>query len=183
MAKKNVTPPRQAPASFDRQARDLFQPGQVAAATSYSTPPPLPKVALPQVTPADAGRGDAAGVFEGWHHVAYQLVFSTGQGIEVRGSGIVGREPNDAHGSYVHVLRFEDPQRVLSRNHFEFGLTAENEFWAADLDSANGTYIVQNGAQRLLTAHERTRLLHGDKLHFGGVAAQLVIVPVAGKGK
>lgn len=92
------------------------------------------------------------------------------------GVGVVGRGPIDAQGSYEHVVKFDDPQRVLSRNHFEFGLTSNNEFWVADLGAANGTYVVAGGAQRLLAAHERTRLLHGDQLLFGEVAMRLHIM-------
>ncbi|MFT4231662.1 MAG: FHA domain-containing protein [Leucobacter sp.] len=178
MSRKRAAAGRQAPSDFGQWSRELHRPDRVAAAEYYPTPPPLPRPAPPRERREPIGHTQVVGAdaHEQRSRLRYRLVFSTGQVIDVRGDGIVGREPR-SDGGHTHVIRFEDPRRLLSRSHFEFGLTSENEFWLSDLGTANGTYLIQNGNQWMLPAHQRTRLSHGDVIHFGSFAAQLAAEP------
>ena len=148
----------------------------VELARVYRTPPSLPIVretepAAPtdswptQNTPAPAPAS-----------VTYSLLFTDGQQIHVAGDGVVGRSPR-SDGAYVHVVQVSDNHRMLSREHFEFGLTSDRQFWAADLGSTNGTFALTGQNQQLLTPHERTAIAPGSTILFGDGAATVVRTP------
>jgi hypothetical protein len=178
VSRKRTPTGRQAPSDFGQWSRELHRPERVDAAECYITPPPLPRQAPPRERREPAGHTQVVqpGEQEQLSRLRYRLVFSTDQRVDATGDGIVGRDPR-TDGGHAHIVRFEDPRRLLSRNHFEFGLTPDNEFWLSDLGTANGTYLIRNGSQWMLPAHQRTRLSPGDVIHFGSFAVRLAAEP------
>lgn len=185
VSRKRTPAGRQAPSGFEQWSRELYRPERIGTAGYYITPPPLPSPAPLKEWREPAGHTRVVGPSEQEQlsRLRYRLLFSTDERVDVVGDGIVGRDPRSDSG-HIHVIRLEDPQRLMSRNHLEFGLTAENEFWVSDLGTANGTYIIQNETQWMLPAHQRTRLSPGDIIHFGSFAARVIAEqdPVPGAG-
>ena len=69
----------------------------------------------------------------------YTLSFSTGETIEVLGSGLVGRRPITQPGEHVdQLVVVSDPARSVSKTHLEFGLEGD-DLWICDRYSGNGT--------------------------------------------
>jgi FHA domain len=148
----------------DAKAEQASEPARV-----FRTPPmlPLPRVLDPSI---EHSTSRAAGDQPEQGSLIYSLKFSHGQTLTVTGDGVVGRRPS-TDGGYTHAIEIQDPHKMLSRNHFEFGLTATNQLWAADLDSTNGTFIYEKQRQRTLTPHEREAINPGAMILFGDNSA------------
>ncbi|WP_066461634.1 FHA domain-containing protein [Sanguibacter suarezii] len=155
-----------------KQAPDAAAP-VAELARVYRTPPPLPvrrevePAQAPDTWPAQSHPSAALVT------VRYSLLFTDGQQVQVSGDGVVGRNPR-RDGAYVHVIKVSDTHRMLSREHFEFGLTADHQFWAADLGSTNGTFALTGQDQQLLAPHQRTAIAAGSTILFGDSAATVV---------
>lgn len=155
-----------------KQAPDAAAP-VAELARVYRTPPPLPvrrevePAQAPDSWPAQEQPPAALAA------VRYSLLFTDGQQVQVSGDGVVGRSPR-SDGAYVHVIQVGDTHRMLSREHFEFGLTADHQFWAADLGSTNGTFALTGQHQQLLAPHQRTAIAAGSTILFGDSAATVV---------
>lgn len=103
----------------------------------------------------------------------YVLHISDGQHVPVRSHCLVGRlEPTELAGidSYATV---EDSSGLISRRHFEFGLTHDGSCWIMDAGSANGTYLVTNGHVQRLEPLTRRPLTPADEIQFGPMTAHL----------
>lgn len=76
---------------------------------------------------------------------AYVLEFSTGQVVTVTGAGLIGRAPHaEPSGTALQLVRVDDPGRSVSKVHARFEADADG-LWIEDLDSGNGTALVQPG--------------------------------------
>lgn len=168
-----------APDGLDAAGTRLLREGSPAQAHYLVTPPALPEPVVRRnwESPHSPFKESVTGhgAIAAYANLSYQLAFSTGDIVHVRGEGIVGRSPSEDKG-YAHRVLIRDELRTLSRNHFEFGLTLGNEFWIADLGAANGTYVIQHGTQVLLTPHQRVTLGLRATIRFGECTAELSAV-------
>jgi uncharacterized RDD family membrane protein YckC len=123
------------------------RPVVAAAAPNPAAPvvanpaPPGPSIAAPRPTSA---------VF---------LVFDNGLTLEVKGNGLLGRNPEPRPGeSAEHLYLIDDPDRQLSKTHLGFGIDASG-VWIEDRGSSNGTFVrTASGAVLALEAMKKTRI-------------------------
>lgn len=98
----------------------------------------------------------------------YRLSFSTGESVEVRGSGLVGRRPITQPGEHVdQLVAISDPARSVSKTHLEFGLEGD-DLWICDRYSGNGTVARPlGGLARQCEAGRRYRVERGTRVDIG----------------
>ncbi|MDN4615185.1 hypothetical protein P5G50_12075 [Leifsonia sp. F6_8S_P_1B] len=98
----------------------------------------------------------------------FTLSFSTGESVEVVGSGLVGRRPITQPGERVdQLVAISDPARSVSKTHLEFGVEA-GELWICDRYSGNGTVAHPlGGVARLCEAGRRYRVTRGTRVEIG----------------
>ncbi|WP_082888866.1 FHA domain-containing protein [Leifsonia xyli] len=101
-------------------------------------------------------------------HRSYTLSFSTGDVVEVSGSGLVGRRPITQPGEHVdQLIVLSDPTRSVSKTHLEFGLEGD-ELWICDRYSGNGTVAHPlGGVARQCEAGRRYRVTRGTRVEIG----------------
>jgi hypothetical protein len=100
--------------------------------------------------------------------VRYTLSFSSGDTVEVTGSGLVGRRPVTQPGEEVdQLVAVNDPARSVSKTHLEFGLEGD-ELWICDRYSGNGTVARPlGGVARQCEAGRRYRVTRGTRVEIG----------------
>jgi pSer/pThr/pTyr-binding forkhead associated (FHA) protein len=98
----------------------------------------------------------------------YTLSVSTGDVVEVSGSGLVGRRPITQPGEHVdQLVVVSDPTRSVSKTHLEFGLEGD-ELWICDRYSGNGTIAHPlGGVPRQCEAGRRYRVTRGTRVEIG----------------
>ncbi|WP_348787806.1 zinc-ribbon domain-containing protein [Leifsonia sp. NPDC080035] len=98
----------------------------------------------------------------------YTLSFSTGESVEVLGSGLVGRRPITQPGEHVdQLVTVSDPARSVSKTHLEFGLEGD-DLWICDRYSGNGTVARPLGdVARQCEAGRRYRVTRGTRVEIG----------------
>lgn len=103
------------------------------------------------------------------------LFFDTGEEVEVRGIGVVGRAPqDDASREVLHVVAIDDPDRSVSRVHLRFGPEPDGRLWIVDAGSTNGTVVEDpSGAASLLPAGRRAVVGAGWTVRFGSRIAHV----------
>ncbi len=101
-------------------------------------------------------------------HRSYTLSFSTGDVVDVTGSGLVGRRPITQPGEHVdQLVVLSDPTRSVSKTHLEFGLEGD-ELWICDRYSGNGTVAHPlGGVARQCEAGRRYRVTRGTRVEIG----------------
>jgi hypothetical protein len=101
-------------------------------------------------------------------HRSFTLSFSTGDVVEVSGSGLVGRRPITQPGEHVdQLVVLSDPTRSVSKTHLEFGLEGD-ELWICDRYSGNGTVAHPlGGVARQCEAGRRYRVTRGTRVEIG----------------
>ncbi|MFD9829087.1 RDD family protein [Tsukamurella tyrosinosolvens] len=97
------------------------------------------------------------------------LRFDDGHSVDVRGDGIIGREPvvpQSADPSKVtkHVL--VDDTASVSKTHLLFGIT-RGELWVEDVGSTNGSAIALGDSWTELTKGVRYAVEKGSVVHMG----------------
>lgn len=99
---------------------------------------------------------------------SYRLSFSTGESVEVRGSGLVGRRPITQPGEHVdQLVAISDPARSVSKTHLEFGIEGD-DLWICDRYSGNGTVARPlGGVARQCEAGRRYRVGRGTRVDIG----------------
>jgi hypothetical protein len=98
----------------------------------------------------------------------FVLQFSTGESHTVRGTGLIGRNPQVEPGEYFdHRIAIVDNGKSVSKTHIEFGQTV-GVFWISDRFSGNGTLIKrpQSDPQRA-EAGKRYVLSRGSRVDMG----------------
>lgn len=95
------------------------------------------------------------------------LEFSTGERVEVDGSGLVGRNPmaRDGEGRR-QIVRIVDPGLTVSKTHLEFGFD-RGQFWISDRQSGNGTVIETAAGSLEATPGVRYGVLSGSRVYLG----------------
>jgi hypothetical protein len=98
----------------------------------------------------------------------YTLSFSTGEVVDVTGSGLIGRRPITQPGEQVdQLVTVLDPGRSVSKTHVEFGIEA-GELWICDRYSGNGTVAHPlGGIARQCEAGRRYRVTRGTRVEIG----------------
>ncbi|MBT2501874.1 FHA domain-containing protein [Curtobacterium sp. ISL-83] len=147
-------------------------------ARSVVTPPPAPRASSDRVraTVAQLPGRPLGGTVTGHAPPARQtaaavLLLDDQRRVTVTGPGLIGRDPASTHPDvgYAHVIALEDPDRLLSRTHLEFGFGAEGSFWVLDAASANGVELHRPGfPATMLAPTQRTVVQPGDTVVFGG---------------
>ncbi|MEV8215332.1 zinc-ribbon domain-containing protein [Leifsonia sp. NPDC077715] len=99
---------------------------------------------------------------------SFTLSFSTGDVVEVSGSGLVGRRPITQPGEHIdQLVVLSDPTRSVSKTHLEFGLEGD-ELWICDRYSGNGTVAHPlGGVARQCEAGRRYRVTRGTRVEIG----------------
>ncbi|WP_082789171.1 RDD family protein [Tsukamurella pseudospumae] len=165
------TPPPQAPQGPGPQQRpgQQFPPGPVGPsgpvgpgfpgggrpAPAGRPMPQPPRPAAP--TPIQSGG------------VPIVLRFDDGHSVDVRGDGIIGREPvlpagADSSTVTKHVL--VDDTASVSKTHLLFGIT-RGELWVEDVGSTNGSAIAFGDSWTELTKGIRYAVEKGSVVHMG----------------
>ncbi|NMD54456.1 FHA domain-containing protein, partial [Tsukamurella columbiensis] len=98
-----------------------------------------------------------------------QLRFDDGHSVDVRGDGIIGREPvvpatADPAKVTKHVL--VDDTASVSKTHLLFGIT-RGELWVEDVGSTNGSAIAFGDSWTELTKGVRYAVEKGSVVHMG----------------
>ena len=98
----------------------------------------------------------------------FVLHFDTGERVEVRGDGLVGRSPRREEG-VTHVVAIDDPDRSISKVHLAFGRDRRgSRMWVLDRGSTNGTILVSpDGTETALPAGRRAKIEAGWTVRFG----------------
>ncbi|MDM4763481.1 FHA domain-containing protein [Galbitalea sp. SE-J8] len=97
----------------------------------------------------------------------FALQFSTGEFVEVRGAGLVGRAPAAEPGERVdQLVPITDPTRSVSKTHLAFGID-DGALWVSDRHSANGTRVESGGTQRRCEPGRRYRVPRGGRIWIG----------------
>ncbi|WP_382306298.1 FHA domain-containing protein [Herbiconiux sp. UC225_62] len=151
-------------------------PGQAATATSPGAPavPAMPATPLVDDVPVAAATagpietGDVPEPAVARSGPLFSLVFSTGESVRVSGSGLVGRNPAAREGeSFDYLVQIVDPERSVSKTHFEFGVEGDR-LWIADRGSANGTRLGLDLVDPIdLVPGERMRVPRGTRIGIG----------------
>jgi uncharacterized RDD family membrane protein YckC len=99
---------------------------------------------------------------------AVRLRFDDGQGHELRGSALVGRNPAAAAGETVDLLiPFADMGRSVSKTHLHLTVDSTG-VWVTDRNSTNGSGITPRGGDRQRLEPGRPVLAPvGTTVHFG----------------
>ena len=151
-----------------RSSSGVVSHGPSADAGPAWEPPPLgvtpsepsPAPVVPPAPPSPTGSSP--------RRAAAEFVFATGLILEVRGTGLLGRNPEPAPGEVVaHLYRVDDPARQLSKTHLAFGID-ESGVWIEDRGSSNGTFVTtESGAVLTLAPRTRTRITPGQVVEIG----------------
>ncbi|WP_241993039.1 hypothetical protein [Cryobacterium frigoriphilum] len=73
--------------------------------------------------------------------VRFVLQFSTGETVNVHGSGLIGRRPLPQPGEvFDHLVQIQDSGMSVSKSHLEFGQHG-GQFWVSDRFSGNGSVL------------------------------------------
>ena len=90
--------------------------------------------------------------------VRFVLQFSTGETVNVHGSGLVGRRPLPQPGEvFDHLVQIQDSGMSVSKSHLEFGQHG-GQFWVSDRFSGNGS-VLQRPAEGPLRCEPGRRYL------------------------
>lgn len=101
--------------------------------------------------------------------------------LEVRGRGLVGREPAATDGPTVHhLVPLNDDTLLMSRTHLEFGLD-ESGLWIRDCHSRNGSKIAVGESRMPLEPGMRVRAPSGSTVFVGG--RRLTVRVLAGRAR
>ncbi|MGX9294643.1 RDD family protein [Tsukamurella paurometabola] len=125
--------------------------------------PPQGQPQPPQGQPRPAGAPAPSG------GAPIVLRFDDGHSVDVRGDGIIGREPVLPQGSdpakiTKHVL--VDDTASVSKTHLLFGIT-RGELWVEDVGSTNGSAIAFGDSWTELTKGVRYAVEKGSVVHMG----------------
>jgi len=99
---------------------------------------------------------------------AFVLQFSTGEDLEVRGTGLIGRRPMPQPSEQVdRLVQIVDPGMSVSKTHLEFG-QHDGELWVNDRFSGNGTIIRRPDATMVRCEPGRRYLVpRGSRVEIG----------------
>ncbi|MCL2666566.1 MAG: RDD family protein [Micrococcales bacterium] len=102
-----------------------------------------------------------------------RLVFDSGTRVDVVGHGVVGRDLTGVLPPPAHPVVIDDPQRTVSRVHFQFGIEpGRPALWVMDESSTNGTILIRpDGGARVLPPGVRAVIGAGWQVRFGERAA------------
>jgi uncharacterized RDD family membrane protein YckC len=139
-------------------------PGLVDDVPGIGSPAPAAPVGVrddddPELTRMPVRRGAGTGT---WH------LDVAGHRLEVRGPGLLGRDPQPRAGEeVVHLVPVEDPQRSLSKTHLQFGLD-DGGLWVRDRGSTNGTAVrTPDGARQACPPDTPVQVRAGSTLLIG----------------
>jgi len=156
------------PLPFGPQPMEAQHAGPAAHPTV--SPPWSPTPEEMEQTRLDAPAGAPAGL---------RLVFDTGERVEVRGPGAVGRDVSHLVPRPVHPVVIEDPTRSISRVHLRFGPEPTHDaLWVLDEGSTNGTVLLRpDGAAVPLPPGVRATLTEGWQIQLGDRRVAVERVP------
>ena len=99
---------------------------------------------------------------------AFVLQFSTGEDLEVRGTGLIGRRPMPQPSEHFdRLVQIVDPGMSVSKTHLEFG-QHDGELWVSDRFSGNGTVIRRPDATMVRCEPGRRYLVpRGSRVEIG----------------
>ncbi|WP_343930330.1 FHA domain-containing protein, partial [Tsukamurella strandjordii] len=137
-------------------------PPRPAGPAPQVPPQQRPSAPSPLQTAGSAGARPAGGA-------PIVLRFDDGHSVDVRGDGIIGREPvipPGADASKVTKYVLVDDTASVSKTHLLFGLT-RGELWVEDVGSTNGSAIAYEDSWTELTKGVRYAVEKGSVVHMG----------------
>ncbi|HEY0217832.1 MAG TPA: RDD family protein [Cellulomonas sp.] len=78
---------------------------------------------------------------------ALRLLFDTGEQVDVRGPGLIGRRPDPGEGVWAHLVAVADPDQSVSKTHLAFWPDGEG-LVVTDRGSTNGTVLIDPAGSR-----------------------------------
>jgi hypothetical protein len=128
--------------------------------------PPHDRAAAP--SEADEERRDEESPDDRADGPVFEMRVSTGERIDVSGTGLLGRRPIPREGeTFDQLIALRDTTRSVSKTHLEFG-HEDGEFWVVDRFSSNGTVLRrQREAPLLLEPGRRYRVPRGARIELG----------------
>lgn len=98
----------------------------------------------------------------------WKLIDIDGQEFPLDETNVLGRKPQREEDEDAQLIALSDSERVLSRIHARIEV-ADGKLWVTDLDSTNGTELVEaDGTLIDCPAGERTALGRDHTLSLGG---------------
>ncbi|NMR21603.1 RDD family protein [Cellulomonas fimi] len=128
--------------------------GSSAGAAGWTPPPPVAPIPATPTTP--------------WTPGAVVVAIDDGQRFEIRGTALVGRNPQPAPDEQVHVLiPLNDLSRSVSKTHASLRWDG-TVLWVADRGSTNGTRVVDpTGARTPVGMHGEQSVHPGSRIELG----------------
>jgi len=145
----------------------ITRPPGAQAGTPIPPVPPVPpaQIVARPVSTLDYGVGETRMVER--EQTSHVLRFSTGEAVEVYGTGLIGRNPDHDLGQLRdHLVKVSNRTRTVSRTHVEFG-HAVGQMWITDRNSGNGTAIRRGSSRIECTPGQRYVLAPGDTVEIG----------------
>ncbi|PCN47872.1 hypothetical protein Csp2054_09670 [Curtobacterium sp. 'Ferrero'] len=98
----------------------------------------------------------------------FVLHFSTGERVDVHGTGLLGRLPRPQPGErFDELLTIHDPGKSVSKTHLELGRDGD-DLWVSDRFSGNGTVVRHiDGSIRRCEPGRRYRVERGARVDVG----------------
>lgn len=143
-------PPPPPPPSWAAASMPPAPPAPPAPASLPPVPaPPAPAPAAPSAAVDDDPFGDDLSdativVARAGTATAWQLIDTDGTAFALHATNVLGRRPSAEHAAQnAQLVALSDPGKVLSRTHASVDVT-DGTLWVVDLDSTNGTDIIEN---------------------------------------
>lgn len=135
----------------DPRARDttIIQPLPRSTVISVSVPVPVPVESMPPISDPPATFSPAMfspapvplAPVPRTDGARFVLQFSTGETVNVHGTGLIGRRPLPQPGEvFDHLVQIQDSGISVSKSHLEFGQHG-GQFWVSDRFSGNGSVL------------------------------------------
>lgn len=107
----------------------------------------------------------------------WELTVGTAQPVALHPRTLIGRRPSVPNGAApAELITLADPERMLSKTHALLEVDGES-LWLTDLGSTNGTEVLEGETPVECPAHERVLIASGTAVNFGGVEAEVSLLP------
>lgn len=160
------------PSSAPRSGLDRAKPlAPTLPPVPGSTEPPAAADANADAVEGDDGDEDTEAtriVGQNPTRVPFVLHFSTGERVDVHGTGLLGRFPRPLPTERFDALvTIVDPGKSVSKTHLEFGREG-TDLWVSDRNSGNGTVVRHiDGSIRECEPGRRYRVERGARVDIG----------------
>jgi hypothetical protein len=89
---------------------------------------------------------------------------ANGQEVRVRQNTVLGRKPTSSNDEVAQLM---DSTRTVSRNHARIEFREDGTAWISDLDSLNGTFVIEGETETAVSDGDATQIVDGMTLRIG----------------